>query len=459
MKLFGGKKDKSGVLEEPKREKKPKRKLTKRQIRRRILIGAVVAATLCVASVAAWKTWVQPPSIADSIMADNDSSVMDQDNGDAINISGADRKENYFTFLVCATDEVAANTDSIMVVSFDVANHKVNVMNVPRDTMSDCKRSNKKINGAYYKGIDNTKKELQQLLGFEADKYMVVDFKGIADIVDAIGGVDYDIPIKMNYDDPAQDLSIHFNPGMQHLNGEQTVEFLRFRKSNNGGGYITGDIGRVENQQKFLKTLAQKMLNPLNVVKVPKISEAVFKHVKTDITMGQMIWLGLESMKVDSVNIEMHTLPGHSQYVNGLSYYVADEAEVLTLVNQCFNPYKTDITDLDILLPSKESTSTSPRKSSASSRKKAEDEEEQKTKIEKETEEAKTETDSDKPKDSSGQTDTKTNPKDETKSETNTGTNTQPKTDTGTQPKPETKPAETPQTPTPTAPVDPEMAP
>lgn len=442
MKIFGGKLDKHSTFDKPKKQKKAKRKLTKKDIIRRLIIGAAIVAALAMGSLAAWKTWVKPPSFANDIPGQTSSDLDNLNTGESVDVEGKDRKENYFTFLVCATDEVAANTDSIMVASFDIANQTINVLNVPRDTMSNVSRKNKKINGAYYKGIENTKEELKQLLGFEVDKYIVVNFDGIAEIVDAIGGVDYNVPIKMNYDDPAQNLSIHFKPGMQHLNGKQTVNFLRFRKNNNGGGYITGDIGRVENQQKFLKTLAEKMMNPVNVVKIPKIADTVFKNVKTDFEMGQLVWLGTEGIKIKSENLQMHTLPGNPQYVNGLSYYVPSEKEILELVNQFFNPYKSDITDLDILVPSKASTESNTSKSSSTKKhtttQKEEDLEEQ-------------ESASDKAKDdpeTPAKTEQKT-PSDKPKAETKPATPTTPKPETKPETPAETKPEDKPKTETP----------
>ena len=120
-------------------------------------------------------------------------------------------------------------------------------------------------------------------MGFRPDKYVIVNFDGIAAIVDAIGGVDYDVPFDMKYDDPSQNLHIDLKKGQQHLDGKQTVGFLRWRHNNDYTvQYTNGDEGRVENQQKFLKALAGQVLQIKNVTKIRSIAEAVFKNVKTD---------------------------------------------------------------------------------------------------------------------------------------------------------------------------------
>ncbi|MEG1778278.1 MAG: LCP family protein, partial [Angelakisella sp.] len=157
------------------------------------------------------------------------------------------RKSDYYTFLVCGLDQDKSRTDTIIVAAYDGKNQQINMLNIPRDTISDCERSIKKINSAFGSGIEQTKEEIQNLLGIPIDRYIVVDFKGFAQLVEAIGGVDFDVPVNMNYDDPYQDLHIHLEKGMQHLNGEDALRLVRFRKANrgSGGGYEEGDLGRI----------------------------------------------------------------------------------------------------------------------------------------------------------------------------------------------------------------------
>lgn len=196
----------------------------------------------------------KPPSLAPTKHV-NDSTINDPENGDAISVdlNMGDRIDDFFTFVVCATDIDETRTDNIMVVAFDTKKHTVNVMNVPRDTMSNVNKTgaNRKINAAYgtKQGIEQTKKQVKQVMGFTPDKYMVVNFQGIAEIVDAIGGVDYEIPFPMMYSDPVQKLEINFpKAGMRHLNGEEVVEFLRWRK--NGAGLSSVRAGRIPQRRR-----------------------------------------------------------------------------------------------------------------------------------------------------------------------------------------------------------------
>lgn len=332
-------------------DKKIAKKIAKKQRtpaekwKRRILTLVIILAVFAV-GFSAFKLFVQPP--------DTKAANTDSEQGDALTIQEENRKDDYFTFFIGATDEDGTRTDSMMMVSMNIADGEVNVLNIPRDTMSDVTRTNKKINGAYNKGIEGTRKEIHQLLGFDFDKYIVFSFDAIEQFADIVGGVDYDVPINMYYDDPSQDLHIHFTKGQQHLDGEEVVEFLRWRKNNDGTGYPQGDIDRIAKQQEFLKVLAGRFMTPANIIKIPEMAQCISENVKSDITKGQLIWLGIQAFKIGSSNINMFVLPGESRYISPLSYYVAFEDQTLEMLNEYFNPYTYELTsnDVDIIAPS-----------------------------------------------------------------------------------------------------------
>lgn len=337
-----------------------KKPLTKKEKQKRIIITSCIVAALMI-MVAAGAVWVhfnvRAPEPA------NDATIIDKENGDQIDVNSllnsGDRISDLFTFVVCATDEDQTRTDAIMVATMDTKKKTINVMNIPRDTMCNNGRTgtNRKINAAYgtSKGIEQTKKEISRIMGFTPDKYVVVNFDGIAAIVDAIGGVDYEIPFRMEYDDPSQNLHIDLYAGMQHLTGKQVVEFLRWRHNNNYSmQYPTGDEGRVATQQKFLKYLAGEVFQLKNVTKVKAISDAVFKNVKTDFTAGQILWMGMQAMQIKNDNIQFFTLPGYGQMSTAgssaaYSFFFPYQNETLKLVNQYFNPFTTAISSLDMV--------------------------------------------------------------------------------------------------------------
>lgn len=338
-----------------KKGKKVKKQLTKKQKRNRIIITAVVVIALLASVAAAAAIFIRPPQA-------NDPTIKDKENGDKINVDGllnsGTRIDDVFTFVIGAVDEDETRTDALMVATMDTNAKTVNIMNIPRDTMCNNSASgaSRKINAAYAMGgIEQTKREIERLMGFQPDKYVIVNFDGIAAIVDAIGGVDYEIPFRMEYDDPSQDLHIDLDAGMQHLDGEQVVEFLRWRHNNDYSvQYPNGDEGRVATQQAFLKELASQVLTLSNITKIPSIAEAVFNNVKTDLTAGELLWMGMQALQIDNSKIQFFTLPGYGAMSTAgtstaYSFFFPYYDETLKLVNQYFNPYEEDITTLDMV--------------------------------------------------------------------------------------------------------------
>ncbi len=305
--------------------------------------------------------FIKPPEV---LVHENDKTIIDEENGDMVMIDPGQRISDYFTFLVCATDIDETRTDNMMVVGFDTKNHKVNVLNIPRDVMcaNNKNGANRKINAAYgaRQDINNTKKEVKKVIGFTPDKYMVVNFKGIAEIVDAIGGITYDVPFKMIYNDPVQNLHIYFEPGVQKMSGEKVVEFLRWRHNDPGythlqkKGYDGGDESRIVKQQEFLMHVAKQILKPENIFKAKPIAQAIFNNVKTDLTMGELVWMANQAMQVNTSGIQMFTLPGYpaSSYAGTnafLSFFFPNESKTLALINEYFNPYDRQLTSLDVI--------------------------------------------------------------------------------------------------------------
>lgn len=327
----------------------------------KIILGVLcVLIFVCAAAVGGLYYWIKstgspiPLPGLDAIGTDEQA-----DGGTPITVSDDGRRDGVFTMFIGATDEEEIRTDSMMVMTFDTINHDVQVMNIPRDTIVDTERtgSGKKINSAYGEGMATLYHDLEGVIGFRPDKYLVANFDGIADIVDVLGGVDYEVPFDMSYHDPKQNLSIEFKKGMQHMDGKQVVEFLRWRHNDDGEGYVDGDVGRVEKLQTFLVTLAKKVMTPANIIKIPTLASTVFDNVETDLTSAQMLWLGMQAMDVDmDSGVHMNTLAGDSARIlmgESIWFYILDKDLVIPQVNQTINPYEYALTEdkFDIVTP------------------------------------------------------------------------------------------------------------
>ncbi len=250
------------------------------------------------------------------------------------------RKEGMYTIILAGTDLDDYHTDVLMVAALDTKNGTLNVVNIPRDTQVSVKRSSKKINAAWGVGkIEQLKKELKTVIGFEPDAYAVVDLKGFVKLVNALDGVDFDVPVNMNYEDSSQNLYIHLKKGPQHLSGEEAVQLVRFRK------YKEGDLKRVEVQQNFLKAVFKQTISLKNVFKIPEFAQIANDHLRSNLDVGQMAWIGQQIMKLEEDSIKFHTLPGDpSAYYKRANYFLVDRTRAIELINETINPFTVPIT-------------------------------------------------------------------------------------------------------------------
>ncbi|MDR1271610.1 MAG: LCP family protein [Clostridiales Family XIII bacterium] len=225
-------------------------------------------------------------------------------------------------------------TDTIMLASFDTELKRVDVISVPRDTYYERPDypgpAYQKINSVYEtEGVDGIAKAVSDVLGgVPVHYYAVITDDGVARVVNAMGGVEMDVPIDMQYDDPEQGLHIDLKQGLQTLDGDQAVQYLRFRK-----GYPTGDLGRVDAQQAFLKQVFDRTIS----LSFPKVAAAFIAEVETNIGAEMMVRLGKAAVGMDKSAFATYTTPGESDMQDGASYYFADEALTMEMMTNIYS--------------------------------------------------------------------------------------------------------------------------
>ena len=263
--------------------------------------------------------------------------------------SHLERKGGFYTILVSGVDDGNGGSDTNILVAVDTVNGYVYGVSIPRDSKAIIDGKAHKINYAYNKGgISLLADTVSEQLGVPVDYTVCVDLKGFTALVDAIGGVDFEVPINMDYDDPIQGLSIHFKKGMQHLSGADALRVVRFRHNNDGTGYGSEDLGRMQTQQKFLKAVAKKMLSFENLISNPrKYAEIFGQYVDTDLSVTDLAWFGMQVLGMGVDKIDFSTLPNEWKY----PYIYLDPDETLALVNTYLNPYVEDRTAEDLNLP------------------------------------------------------------------------------------------------------------
>ena len=312
---------------------------------------AVVLSAIIVIAYLAWKAVIKPPPMAEASPAETQVQAGE----DAVHTPAPsstqgnfERRRLCYTFLLVASDQASANADTIMVLTYDTVEQTAGLVSIPRDTLVD--RRFPKINAVYHDGIEALRDEVSRMLGIPIDYYICVDVDGFVQVVDAVDGIDFDVPIHMSYDDPLQDLHIHFEPGMQHINGKEALAICRLRKNSDGTmAYPDSDIGRTRTQQQVLVAIAKKLLK--NPQKIFEYIEIWKENVVTDLKAEHMAWFASSLLNFPlETALSFETLPGDGTVkYKGVEWcYELYPEEVLEIVNGVLNPYTKPLTGQDL---------------------------------------------------------------------------------------------------------------
>ena len=326
---------------------------------KRLLVAALAAVLLVgVITVGGYLLKIRAPELPnrDGDTQDPGQTDVDLDYGDGVRprVSGERKSKDFYTVLVLGRDTGGGgNTDTMLLASYDVTNQKATVMSIPRDTMVNVPWDVKKINSVYNyygggdKGIKALYKEISQLVGFEPDYQVVVEWEAVGAIVEAIGGVYFDVPYNMDYHDQYQDLVIEQEKGYRKLNGDDAMQVIRWRKND------------------FLKAVIKQLLQLKNVVNPGKLAEVFQENVETDLSFENILWFGKQAVfgGLSLENVSFMTMPWTGVYVYSrtlsaeygrtmkLDYVVPQANALLDLVNDSLSPFteKFTLRDLDIM--------------------------------------------------------------------------------------------------------------
>lgn len=263
-------------------------------------------------------------------------------------------------FVVMGTDKEGDRTDTIMVCCYNQPLDELTIISIPRDTLVEVSQEDfqklqeeypepgqrgMKINAITHYGLEKYGipmliSEIEEMVGAEVDYYCLVNFEAFDYLVDSIGGIEYDVPMNMDYDDPSQDLSIHLKAGLQTLNGEQAQGLVRFRS-----GYANADIGRVSVQQDFCKKLLQQLVSKENFFKnATTYLKTFYKYVQTDLRLSDAIKYMSVVRDFNANNINTYTMPGYVGSDYGIhGAWILDEAEVEKL---CYEVFRQPVSEI-----------------------------------------------------------------------------------------------------------------
>lgn len=312
---------------------KPRKRSVLKRLLRVLYILLVVICLIIVVGYAAFKLLVKPPEVDDKVTFTPPPAASDQQadpGGDAESPAPSQlvltRREGVYTCLLMGSDDGNGKADTIMLGVFDTQAGTASLISVPRDTLVSISGTDYKVNAAYGLGGEELVRDtVSTMLGIPIDYYLSVDLQAFEDIVNEIGGVWFDVPMDMDYDDPYQDLYIHIQAGYQKLNGEQAVGVMRFRH-----GYAAQDLGRVQTQRAFLTALVKQTITLSNVTKVTSLINILNTYVESDMPLDKMIWFATQAVGMDlDTALTSATLPGDWIY----PYIELRDEEVLELVN------------------------------------------------------------------------------------------------------------------------------
>ena len=265
--------------------------------------------------------------------------------------------EEFKVLILGISEDISAPlTDTIMVASYNPRTQKAVLLSIPRDTFVGKSQvsanSYDKINAVYQKqGAEGVLEDINELTGLKIKYYVTISNNALVELVDEIGGVEFDVPIKMDYDSKKQNLHIHLNKGKQKLNGEQAEGLVRFRHNNNGTSYPSSygdnDYGRMRTQRDFIKAVAKQTLKLKNITKINELMDITKKNVKTNIKDWSIVKDYIPyAVEFNTENIKTATIPGTSRRIpvkTGLWFFVHNEQETKKLVEELYTEQNASV--------------------------------------------------------------------------------------------------------------------
>ena len=284
------------------------------------------------------------------------SSQPDKKTGFLSNLLGTAKKEKVYALIV-GVDDDKTRTDTMIIACFDPETSAVTMLSLPRDSQvtvppdrvqalyaiggqipqSGVCKLNEVHHYAYMAdkevAVDYLRAQIKDLLGVEIDFYAKVDYDALTYLVGQIGGVEFDVPVRMYYFDPDQNLTIDLQPGVQLLNGDKAQQLLRYRSYPSGD-----DLMRMKTQQEFIKAFIAQALTKDSIVKnIPAFAAAAIKYVETDFNMAELpsYLKYLTSFSTDKITT--YTLPiAKTEIIGGKDYVILDEQGCIDLVQDIF---------------------------------------------------------------------------------------------------------------------------
>ncbi len=264
----------------------------------------------------------------------------------------AGRRDGCSAILLAGTDVEGVRTDTMMLLYLDAEADKMSLLSIPRDTYTSMDTAVPKLNGVYgiagggREGMERLLDYTSECIGYRPDGYVLIDLDCFESLVNLMGGVRFDVPMDMSYEDPAQDLYIDLKAGEQKLNGKEAMWVVRFRS-----GYAAADLQRVQVQRDFIRAAMDQWLTLGNLWKAPAAATLLTANTTTNLSLGELAWIAKTARSIGAEKMQTDTLPGEGAYVGDGSYYVLWPETTARLINESYNPYQEEVSPEDIFSP------------------------------------------------------------------------------------------------------------
>lgn len=252
-------------------------------------------------------------------------------------------EKDSINILLLGGDKASGNTDTMMLVNFNQTTGKINVLSIPRDTKVSVKGSDvPKINSAYPAGGEKLAIEtVSKLFNVKIKYYIYIDLSSFRKIIDILGGIDYNVPANMDYDDPTQNLHIHLKKGMQRLDGNKAEQFMRFRSPSQSNSeikkyYDGSDLKRIDAQQNFIKEVIHQKANVYYITKLNSLVRVIYSNLDTNINMDDALKLAQNFSKLKIEDVQMFKVPGEAKYESNLWLYIHDREKTDEIIKEYF---------------------------------------------------------------------------------------------------------------------------
>lgn len=327
--------------------KNPKKKKTKKKTWKKVLL-IIVLILLIAGGVFAYKVHLNGGGMSGML-----ATMVGHDQYTKKNLG-----EFKVLLLGISTDQENVDlTDTIMVASYNPNTQKATLLSIPRDTYTGKNpakaTSYEKINALYNRKHrpDETLEAVNEITGLNIEYYVVIKTEALIKLVDVIGGVTFNVPIDMDYDDTSQNLHIHLKAGEQKLDGDKAEQVVRFRHNNNGTSYPEeygdNDTGRMRTQREFIMQVVKQTAKPENIFKLGQILDVAKEYIITNIDFNVAKDYIPYIVEFNTDDLLTETLPGTNTNRNtsGTWIFIHDKAQTKTLIQELF--YDRDIEETE----------------------------------------------------------------------------------------------------------------